>query len=640
MCADCHTTEFDKNFDTKTLSYQSTFSEMKVGCQSCHGSCGKHVETARKHALTDHWDKAVPIEVDLLSGSDGHDAVLSCAFCHARRRVLRRGTKSPSTVVLDYFVPELPLPPISYPDGQLLEEAFELCSFLQSKMFSKGVGCTNCHEAHSLNLKFEGNRLCTQCHAPSIYDTVDHHFHPDTTKPGTQCVECHFPQSTYMLADPRRDHSIRKPSPKLTSDVGVPNSCTMCHQDRKQGETLQWAHTHVERWYAKSRQSRVGYSHAEAISNHYSRAIEAGRRGDLKALPLLAEVVRNKTQRNHRDILRASALSLFGSLQGRVAPPDSAVCQSTLLFESLEDRSPLVRLTAVEAFTNQPVEDRLKYLPDKLDDPLLAVRIEAARHLAAVSDRLKDETVRKSFESASREFVESCNVLNDQPASYLNLAVFEHDLRASKRRQVEAWFEGTVRELRQHDGPTFQASLKEAADIRNEYLRKLTEKPLELYRQSLRVDPDFIPSRINLAMLYNERGEPGNAEEQFREVLRIDPEQGDAAYSLGLLLAETNRLDEAGTFLRKAADLRPENARIRYNLALLLMQRQKRAEARKEIDAALKIEPDVTAFLYASAVLYLQDGKRDEAIKVIDRLIKLEPDNPQWKELRRRPFGP
>jgi tetratricopeptide (TPR) repeat protein len=307
-----------------------------------------------------------------------------------------------------------------------------------------------------------------------------------------------------------------------------------------------------------------------------------------------------------------------------------------LIFESLEDQSPLVRLSAIAALSGQPVEVKLKYLPGKLNDPLLAIRLESARVLAEVSDRLKDEPTKKAFESAAKEYVESCLALNDQSASYLNLAVFEHDREASKRRQVETWFAATVQELQRQGGQNAQVSFNEALKTRNEFLRKLTDKPMEIYRQSLRIDPEFIPSRINLAMLHNERGESKEAEEQFREVLRIDPEQGDAAYSLGLLLAELNRLDEAGAQLKRATELRPDNARIRYNLGVLLMQQEKRPEARKELEAALKIEPDNVSFLSALAILHLQSGNKTEAGKIIDRLIKLEPTNPQWRTLKRQ----
>jgi len=634
MCADCHTTGYEKKFDSQSLTYRSTFTEINVGCQSCHGPCGEHVELARKHNLITKWQDGIPMGTDILTRATSQQIVESCAACHTRRRVLREniGIRTPLEPLLDSIVPEMLDRPIYYPDGQLLDEAFEVGSFMQSKMYSKGVSCTNCHDPHSLRLRFTGNRLCAQCHAPAIYDTVRHHFHPDSSKPGTQCVECHFPQSTYMIADPRRDHSIRKPSPELTLLTGIPNACTQCHQDRKKGETLGWAHEHVERWYSELRGSAVGYTVASPISEHYSLAIAAGRRGDPKALPLLEAIIRNQTQRDQRDIVRASALLLFGRM---ATSPLSTPEQSALIVESLQDHCPLVRLAAVESFFRQPAEVRLQYLPEKLNDPLLAIRIESARALAEVSDRLQDET-KKAFESAAQEFAAAQLAVNDQAASSLNLAVFEHDRETSRRRQVETWFSATLQNVQQQGGPNVQASLAEATRIRNEYLRRLTAKPLELYRQSLRIDSDFIPSRINLAMLHNERGEPEEAEEQFREVLRIDPEQGDAAYSLGLLLAELNRLDEAGEQLRRAAELRPENARIRYNLGLLLMQQEKRPEAQAELEAALNIEPENVAFLHALAILYLQRENRADAIRTADRLIELDPTHPQWRTLRQR----
>jgi predicted CXXCH cytochrome family protein len=637
MCADCHTTNFEKKFDSQHLVYRSTFTEMNVGCQSCHGPCGEHVETARKYQLTTKWKPGIPMGTDILTGVEGWQNVESCAACHTRRRVLREGTKAPLEPLLNFFVPEMQDRSIYYPDGQLLEEAFEVGSFMQSKMYSKGVGCTNCHEPHSLALRFTGNRLCSQCHSPAIYDTVRHHFHPDSSKPGTQCVECHFPQSTYMIVDPRRDHSIRKPSPELTMKTGVPNACTQCHQDRKKGETLEWAHEHVERWYGTLRHSHVGYSAFSPISEHYSLAIAAGRRGNPKALPLLTAVVQNKTQRDHRDIIRASALSLFG----RLAVPEpstspTAASQAVLMIESLNDPSPLVRLAAVEAFFFQPAEVKLQYLPAKLSDPLLAIRLESARVLAEVSDRLPNDTAKKAFASVAVEYAQAQQASNDQAASHLNLAIFEHDRETSRRQQVERWFHATIQDIQRRGGANVRASLEEASNTRNDYLRRLTAKPLELYRQSLRVDPEFIPSRINLALLHHERGEAKEAEEQFREVLRLDPEHGETAYSLGLLLSELERWDEAGDILRKAADLRPENTRIRYNLALLLMQQEKHTEARQELETVLVIEPDNISFLHALAILHLQTENQNEANRIIDRLLKLEPNNPQWHMLHRR----
>jgi predicted CXXCH cytochrome family protein len=60
-------------------------------------------------------------------------------------------------------------------------------SFKQSKMAMAGVTCSNCHDSHSLELKVQGNGLCTQCHESSEYDLLKHHHHPVKLE-GAQCA--------------------------------------------------------------------------------------------------------------------------------------------------------------------------------------------------------------------------------------------------------------------------------------------------------------------------------------------------------------------------------------------------------------------------------------------------------------------
>jgi hypothetical protein len=37
MCADCHTTDYFKNFDVSNNAFHSSWSEDRVSCESCHG---------------------------------------------------------------------------------------------------------------------------------------------------------------------------------------------------------------------------------------------------------------------------------------------------------------------------------------------------------------------------------------------------------------------------------------------------------------------------------------------------------------------------------------------------------------------------------------------------------------------------
>ena len=109
-------------------------------------------------------------------------------------------------------------------------------------MYERGVGCVDCHNAHSAELVAEGNAVCTQCHSPTgnpdfptltpaEYDAPAHHFH-EAGSPAAQCKSCHAPERVYMGNDWRADHSFRIPRPDLAAQTGAPDACTTCHTDR------------------------------------------------------------------------------------------------------------------------------------------------------------------------------------------------------------------------------------------------------------------------------------------------------------------------------------------------------------------------------------------------------------------------
>ena len=47
MCGDCHTTSFSKRFSDATGRFDSRWSELGNGCESCHGAGSAHVEAAQ-----------------------------------------------------------------------------------------------------------------------------------------------------------------------------------------------------------------------------------------------------------------------------------------------------------------------------------------------------------------------------------------------------------------------------------------------------------------------------------------------------------------------------------------------------------------------------------------------------------------
>jgi predicted CXXCH cytochrome family protein len=568
MCAECHTTDFQKGYDAAADTYRSVWKEINVGCQSCHGPGGDHVTWARAGGR----GAATGLVVSFKSGDSRYE-VDGCASCHSRRSRIAAG-EHPGRPLYDTFRPEPLRAGLYHADGQQLDEVYEYGSFRQSKMYQRGVRCSDCHNPHSGKIKAEGNAVCTQCHRPEanprfptlahkVYDAPVHHFHK-AGSPGAQCVSCHMPTRDYMIVDARRDHTLRPPRPDLSVRIGTPNACTGCHRDR----TPEWAAATIVKWYGPERPKGL----------EWPLAVAAGRAGARDAAPAIIAVAGD---RDIPAIVRATALGLlrgYGSLG------------SDVLVASLGDADPAVRVAAVAALEGAPPPERVHAVAPLLRDKLRAVRIEAARVLASVPADRFDGEQRAALDAAMAEFVEAQQAMADMPASHLNLAV----LYASQGKR----------------------DLAEA-----EYLT------------SLRMDPYFGPARANLVALYNAVGRNAEAERVLREGLKRTPNEGELYYSLGLLLAEDKRLAEAADALATAARLMPRRARVRYNLALALDRLSRDREAEASLLQALQLDPGDGDIVYALAAFYVQRHQWKRALPFAEQLMALSPADPRARQL-------
>jgi predicted CXXCH cytochrome family protein len=206
MCADCHSTNLRKNYDAATDTFATAWSEIHVGCESCHGPGSNHVVWAAKpdgdprKGLTVILDERAGVRwaMDAKTGNstrsklrDADKEIEVCAQCHARRAQIAEGYHA-GKPLLDHYVPTLLVEHAYHADGQQRDEVYNWGSFLQSKMYRQGVTCSDCHDPHSGHLKAAGNALCAQCHSPEKYAAKTHHFHAAGSE-GAHCVNCHMP---------------------------------------------------------------------------------------------------------------------------------------------------------------------------------------------------------------------------------------------------------------------------------------------------------------------------------------------------------------------------------------------------------------------------------------------------------------
>ncbi|NGX42049.1 MAG: TPR repeat-containing protein YrrB [Chlamydiae bacterium] len=586
MCAECHSTNLQKNYNFTTDSFHTTWSEINVGCQGCHGPGSKHIEwtqsAGKKNTDVAFLNKG--LEVDL-KAKDSHVQIEGCARCHSRRNSLREDYAY-GKQFMDYYEPRLLLDPLYYPDGQILDEVYVYGSFIQSKKYQQGVRCSDCHNPHSIKLQISGNALCVSCHdtspsrefegvARKNYDTPDHHFHK-TGSPGAQCVNCHMPTTNYMIVDPRLDHSFQIPRPDLSVALGVPNSCNRCHTEK----TPEWAVNAIDLWYPTSKEKREK-------EKHFGFAFAAGQEGKPEAEPELLQIAEDKAR---PPIIRATALNILH----RYPSPQTF----HIMVSSLEEDHPLMRQEAVKGIGallprsagEEAQKKKLSLLSQYLQDPILAVRTEAAKVLTEMPATIFTQEQKGHFEKALEEYKKRQEAIADRPEAHLNLGIMYQNL-----------------------GQNSQAESS--------------------YQNAIRLDKDYLPARFNLANLYNAEGKNKEAKQTLRDIIAIEPDNGEAYYSLGLLLAEMNRYDEAVDALSQAVTLLPERTRVSYNYALTLIQLGRNKDAEAEILKAYQKNVNNPEIIYLLITLYAQEGKWKEALPYAEKLVQLMPEAPLPKQI-------
>ncbi len=585
MCADCHSTNLRKNYDLAKDSYATTWSEIDVSCESCHGPGSDHVAWAqtRKKDPYNANEAANGLVVNLkpaggswsVSEPDtgtmhwkgqprSHDEINTCAPCHSRRHAITNDSQ-PGQPYLDGYVPSLLEEGVYYADGQILEEDYEWGSFIQSKMYHEGVTCSDCHDPHSAKLPAVNlNSACGKCHSLAKFGTEQHHHHK-TDSAGALCVNCHMPTHTYMVVDVRRDHSFRVPRPDFSIAYGTPNACNQCHKDKSNS----WAAEAVAKWYGPNRRQEP----------HFVEALDAGRRGLPNAEKSLTALI---TDAAKPGIARATALNLLAEY---LTPSSMPAVQA-----ALADNDALVRREAVRALDPLPPQERLRLAAPLLTDPTRSVRIEAARLLAGTSPGLLQESQKTALDRAVSELIASELAAAERPESHVNLAL----LYAQMGRTAEA-----------------ESELQTA----------------------LRLDPRYVPAMVNLADLYRAQNRDDEGQRWLARAIAVAPNAAEPIHALGLLKVRQKQYHEALSLLAQAAMLDPSKVRYSYVYAVALNSAGLPDQAIAVLQQAHQLRPADRQVLEGLIAFERDKGNLPSAIAYAQQLVQLTPDDPNAKSL-------
>jgi len=582
MCADCHSTNLHKNYDARTRTFATSYSEIDVSCEACHGPGSDHVAWAKKEGDWKKLDttkglaialderKGVAWRIDPATGNARRSSprpsereIQVCARCHSRRGEIHEDYVHGQPAGDDYRVALLDQD-LYYPDGQIKEEDYEYGSFIQSRMFHAGVTCSDCHEPHSGKIRATGNNICMQCHSAEKYDSPKHHFHKIGSA-GAQCVECHMPTRTYMVVDPRRDHSIRIPRPDLSVKLGTPNACSNCHTDKP----AQWELDSVDKWYG----------HAVQGFQRFAETLGGGSAGAPGAQQSLEGLIADREQ---PAIARATALSMLANY----APPPTDAAIGT----GVSDDSALVRRAAARALSNSDPIGSANALAPLLRDPVRTVRIEAAEVLAGLpADNLPSD-VAAAFSRATDEYVSAQQFNADRPEAHLNLGLLY---------------------ARENHFDKAEAELKTA----------------------LSLDPSFTPAAVNLADLYRGKNRDQDGERVLQEAISRSPNDASLEHALGLLMVRQKRGAQGLDLLAASARIDPSNARYVYVYAVALNDAGRTHAAIETLESSIKVHPYDRDSLAALVNFLEQSGDPANALIYAQRLDEVEPGNPEVRRM-------
>jgi predicted CXXCH cytochrome family protein len=581
MCAECHSTGVRKNYDAANNRFNTTWAEISVGCETCHGQGSRHIDWARdqrswwpfgkhddKHkGLVARFDERSDItwRTDPRTGNPQRNfpppilrkEVETCGLCHARRAEFSEDWV-PGQWLSDTHVVSGLSRGLYYADGQMQDEVYNYGSFKQSKMFAAGVTCSDCHDPHSAKLKASGDGVCLQCHSSDKYATAAHNHH-DAVKATVACASCHMPTHTYMVVDRRHDHSLRIPRPDLSVKLGTPNACNDCHTDK----SAEWAASAIDSWSGPNREGFQGY--AEAFHAAWTDQPDAAR--------LLAAVAADG---NAPAFARASALT-------DLAPSLSPV-NVNLARAGLSDPDPMVRIGALDMLEGVPANQIWSIASPLLSDASRGVRIRAVSLLAVVPTANQPPADRERFEGAAAELINAQRFNADRPEGRAALGSF-----FSKRgRSAEAEAE---------------------------------------YKAALRLSPQYAPAAANLADLYRAIGREADGGSVLRAALLASPQDAGLHYALGLTLVRLKRADKALDELRHAAELDPSQARYAYVYAVALHSAGRIDEAMTELKENLARHPDDRDTLLALVTFSRDGGDARAALEYAERLAQITPQD-------------
>ena len=375
-CFNCHATNLVRSFDVERKTLKTSWTEMGIGCEACHGPGSRHIELIDAAHKDPSLKPGGTLEIYSSPNGSPRQSFDTCGYCHGNKKNIFAGFTAGSRYedfalpfLISAPIPETDLQGEFWPDGR--PNRFNRTQALTvSGCFKAGeIACTTCHAAHGSPNPFslrvditkgdEGDKLCTQCHRASALgsqlsavgaqrsgvnvesgasdadrerregasgelradgrNTLERHTFHAASSEGSRCINCHMSDVNWRLLIRRRDHTFHAPVPEITTAFGVPNACTTCHDNR----SPEWAAKQMDAWWGDSDRRRAALDVADTM-------YRAGA-GDAS---VVANLARLAVDRSQSMLIRASAVEFMEQFAAGTAGSASADAQSQTSYVS------------------------------------------------------------------------------------------------------------------------------------------------------------------------------------------------------------------------------------------------------------------------------------------------------------------
>lgn len=556
-CFNCHATNIVQGYDVAAKRYNSSWTELGIGCEACHGPGREH------NTLMEAWEKNPALKpaydnsdqnrqlsdtLKILStrSSDPKRTFDTCAYCHGNKNNVFVGFTAGDNYT-DFATPFLLSTPIPandrqgefWPDGR--PNRFNRPQALtMSGCFEAGaISCASCHLSHGskyeASLKVDihdgrkGDELCTQCHSTPERETpsarlpafilakdapaafagdglAKHTFHAPQSE-GSRCINCHMSDVNWRLLIRKRDHTFQAPVPENTARFGIPNACTTCHDDR----SPEWAARQMDEWWGDAARRDKSVTLADTMYRAGS--------GDVSTLPGLARLAVDRSQ---GLLVRASAAEYIARLisEGRSDSQPTGSMQTQTSFAGRTGASGASGTGSASRAVSAPAQVTpaiVNALIGAADDPEPVVRAAAVKALGTTGDR------ERALAPVAARLVDSSRVVRARAAEVL--VAF-----------------GIV----QLPGPAGEA------------LRKAQEE----YILSLDTFPDTASNHAAKGWLEAERGNTVSALDALNKATVVEPNYAFPWVVKGVLSARQGRFAEAAELWKKARSIEPSYPNI------------------------------------------------------------------------------